>query len=152
MFIKKKNRINQCIQIHSIRILSGLDGYLLQVVLLWRSFSHFVRPHKPVQGNLDPANFTPLSFNLLKSSIPTLFFFYSFRNLNRSHSSTSYSPFINGCQSMASHSPIASQSAVSPNPRSSAKSKASDDARLKRLKVGRACFTCRQKKIKVSII
>ncbi|KAM3582345.1 hypothetical protein VKS41_004991 [Umbelopsis sp. WA50703] len=49
---------------------------------------------------------------------------------------------------MASHSPIASQSAVSPNPRSSAKSKASDDARLKRLKVGRACFTCRQKKIK----
>lgn len=52
---------------------------------------------------------------------------------------------------MASHSPIASQPAASPIPRSSAKSKASDDARLKRLKVGRACFTCRQKKIKVSI-
>ncbi|KAI8576930.1 hypothetical protein K450DRAFT_254275 [Umbelopsis ramanniana AG] len=50
---------------------------------------------------------------------------------------------------MASHSPILSQHGHSSSPRSTTKSKASHEARIKRLKVGRACFTCRQKKIKV---
>ncbi|KAG2175772.1 hypothetical protein INT44_000250 [Umbelopsis vinacea] len=49
---------------------------------------------------------------------------------------------------MASHSPLLSQHGHSSSPRSTTKSKASHEARIKRLKVGRACFTCRQKKIK----
>ncbi|KAH8548313.1 fungal-specific transcription factor domain-containing protein [Umbelopsis sp. PMI_123] len=49
---------------------------------------------------------------------------------------------------MASHSPLLNQHSHSSSPRSTAKSKASHEAHIKRLKVGRACFTCRQKKIK----